>query len=65
MSSMSEEELVAQIEALETVNGELEDKVAQLTEKLDEVTNTMKNLRNVVDEAREAAHNLWYNLGNA
>lgn len=65
MASMSEEELIDQVRSLEEDVSDLETERDQLKEDLAEMTNERDNLRKAIENAKEAAHTVWYDLGNA
>jgi uncharacterized coiled-coil DUF342 family protein len=65
MASYSEEDPNTIIGDLRGDVSDLENERDQLRSDLEEMTTQRDNLRKAIDDAREAAHTLWYDLGNA
>lgn len=60
-----EQELEQQLGEMDDRRDELERKVAGLEAELEEVRTERDNLKNAIDRAKDQAHTLWYDLGNA
>jgi len=53
------------IERLQEENGELHDRVSDLQQENDELKRQIDNLKSAINDAKDKAHEIWYDLGNA